>query len=271
MYSVNKRLCGETSVNKRLYDETSADKRFCDETSADNRLCDGSCGRIPQEDSINKTSSANLQDGTIPFNHISTNEKLVNNSLKRKCRHDEPTLVTKKLKSADSDREGHSSEVGFQVLEHGREEGIQKSIDDIPKTYVEGGIQKVIFDIPIACVEGCIKKGHIDFLKNETMPVGDVHLENISREEGGKQDSHLDIYRTGAKCVEGGKQDSHDSGENYHTVGLFRIKPGRGVRTLSMSCSDKLARWNVLGCQGALLTLMMSSEPVYFTTITCGK
>nr|XP_004659551.2 tRNA-specific adenosine deaminase 1 isoform X2 [Jaculus jaculus] len=80
----------------------------------------------------------------------------------------------------------------------------------------------------------------------------------------------VDVYRTGAKCVPGETEDLKKPGAAYHQLGLLRVKPGRGDRTCSMSCSDKIARWNVLGCQGALLMHFLE-EPIYLSAVIIGK
>lgn len=78
-----------------------------------------------------------------------------------------------------------------------------------------------------------------------------------------------DIYRTGAKCLKG--EDLKQSGENYHVTGVVRTKPGRGDPTLSVSCSDKLAKWCHLGIQGALLSLMLKKNIFLSTFTIAGK
>ncbi|XP_017289692.1 tRNA-specific adenosine deaminase 1 [Kryptolebias marmoratus] len=79
-----------------------------------------------------------------------------------------------------------------------------------------------------------------------------------------------DIHRTGAKCVPGGPADPLCPGAGYHSTGVLRVKPGRGEPTLSLSCSDKLARWGVVGFQGALLSHYLE-EALYFSTVVVGK
>jgi len=78
-----------------------------------------------------------------------------------------------------------------------------------------------------------------------------TNLQDISEDldEPVQKKLKLDTNRTGAKCVKGEIEDPLGSGTEYHNIGVLRRKPGRGDPTLSLSCSDKLLKWNVIGFQ----------------------
>nr|XP_031842238.1 tRNA-specific adenosine deaminase 1 [Nomia melanderi] len=103
--------------------------------------------------------------------------------------------------------------------------------------------------------------------KHDFSDAGDIVIDSTNNEQ--KKQNVRDIYRTGAKCVKTEQyQDPHLAGINYHVVGPLRTKPGRGNPTLSLSCSDKIAKWNILGLQGALLSILI--PPIRIETIIVG-
>lgn len=91
-------------------------------------------------------------------------------------------------------------------------------------------------------------------------------LESNSDDESiGNCLSSTEANFTGAKIIYKSTDVAPDL--MVQSIGEIRTKPGRGEPTLSISCSDKLAKWNVLGLQGALIYSLLD-KPIYLDSVT---
>lgn len=115
-----------------------------------------------------------------------------------------------------------------------------------------------------------LKKGVRFHLIISEMPCGDA----VILEEQEVELSTAKRLRTGAKPIlrqeESGsiKVPTASDVEHYRnsqSIGVVRRKPGKGSPTASVSCSDKIAKWAMLGFQGGIL-LKFLEQPLYFSS-----
>ena len=88
-------------------------------------------------------------------------------------------------------------------------------------------------------------------------------------------DEAADIHRTGAKCVDQcmtkDPQGLSTSRKHFHTLGAVRTKPGRGDPSRSLSCSDKMSKWNFVGLQGSFVSSLLSNGPIIWSSLIFGS
>ncbi|KAK8812172.1 hypothetical protein WA158_007406 [Blastocystis sp. Blastoise] len=88
---------------------------------------------------------------------------------------------------------------------------------------------------------------------------------NILQLNNQDNENEMNQHKTGAKAILSSTSSVYSHSSLYTHIPL-RIKPGRGISTLSNCCSDKLALWATVGIQGKLLSCIMN--PIYLSSIT---
>ncbi|KAH9482889.1 tRNA-specific adenosine deaminase TAD1 [Psilocybe cubensis] len=100
-----------------------------------------------------------------------------------------------------------------------------------------------------------------------TLPCGDASMGYLAA----TQDEVMAAMKNASVFPELDPTAASRGRDDYARLGVLRTKPGRADSppTACMSCSDKIARWNVLGIQGALGSALLS--PLYIEAVVVGE
>ncbi|WRT70027.1 uncharacterized protein IL334_007020 [Kwoniella shivajii] len=156
------------------------------------------------------------------------------------------------------------------------EEGEQRDIDNNEQRDREQEEVYVEFDHGSGSFH--LKKGVQVYLYISMLPCGDAstvytashqsHEEALNWVESDASTSST----TSATSTLNSELEQVMRGRNgYKSISSLRTKPGRpdSIPSISMSCSDKIASWSVLGIQGGLLSNLFR-EPIYLDGIVIG-
>lgn len=126
------------------------------------------------------------------------------------------------------------------------------------KLYLKTGVTYHFLSTQTPCGDACIQTS-----SNHPHEYHEPKAKKLkTTNECDSENSLGDLVYTGAKHLDPQYTDCMEQ-----SVGAMRTKPGKGERTLSMSCSDKLAKWQVMGIQGALIAALLA-EPIYLKSMT---
>lgn len=151
----------------------------------------------------------------------------------------------------------------------GTESGISSDFDDYPPYRLRPGVSLHMYvsTLPCRCLFRHWEPTH--FCTDHFESGGDASMGYLAY----TQDPQMASLKSQSPHLFP-KLESHEASrgrDDYDRLGVLRTKPGRADSqpALSMSCSDKIARWSVLGILGGFASRFL--EPVYIDSVVIGE